>query len=81
MKGKNSMKNELIRQYRERAKAMRKAGYKITLQPHIDFVCIEDENDPNAAWIFQGDSAHELLASVPEWIDANTYLLASATEW
>jgi hypothetical protein len=73
--------SQLKKQYQKRARAMMNEGWKTTIEPNLDFVCVENINDPDSAYVFQGDSAHDLLATVPDWIDAHTYLLAQATEW
>ena len=70
---------ELEKRYYERYKAEIDAGSTIKIDDFLPYVGIEFSNGDE--FFFQGEEAENLLAEVPEWCNAEVYLLATAQGW
>lgn len=70
---------ELQQQYEERAAAEREAGSTIEINYGLPYVSIRLSG--GGEYFFQEHQADDLLATVPEWVAAEDYLLAQAQDW
>lgn len=70
---------ELKKQYRKLAASERAAGGSITIDRGLPYVAIRCSNGDE--YYYQEWQADEVLATVPDWIDAETYLLAQSIDW
>ena len=71
--------NELIEQYEERARNEREVGAEIEIDTGLPYISIKMSDDSEYA--FQEHEAENLLNDVPDWINAEDYLLAIAQNW
>ena len=72
---------ELLADYVARAEAARAAGFSIEINSMLPSIAITDANDPNGGWFFQEHEADQLLSEVPDWINAEDYILAQTMNW
>lgn len=66
-------------QFEDRAAAERNAGGRIEINPTADYVSITMSD--GGEYFFQDHEADLLLVTVPDWICAEDYLLATAQNW
>lgn len=70
---------KLAKQYKQRAESERQAGGHITINKYMPYISITLSG--GESYFFEDHEADDLLASVPDWINTEDYLLASAQEW
>ena len=70
----------LAQQYEERADAARQAGWSIEIDDMMPTIAITAP-DGETEWFFQEHEADRLLEEVPEWVNAEDYILAQSMEW
>lgn len=71
--------DEMRAYYTERYEAEKAAGGSITVNRSIPYVAIQLSD--GTEYYFQEEEADNLLSEVPDWINAEVYLLASAQDW
>jgi len=69
---------ELLQQYTERANAERESGSTVEIS-EMPYVAVT--LSCGQEYFFQSDEADDLLNEVPEWINAEDYILATAQNW
>ena len=75
----NVLSNKLLKQYRKRAKDERDGGGSIEIDMVLPSIAITMSDGEE--YYFQEHEADELLATVPENISAEDFILASAQNW
>jgi len=70
---------EIVKQYEERYEAEIKAGATIEINHSLPYVAIKMSNGDE--YFFQGEEASNLLNEVPDYINEEVYLIASAQNW
>ena len=77
----NSRVEKMIEDYKMRAQAEKDAGTRIRINRMMPSIEISFADDPEGGYFFDGEEADRLLAEVPEWINAETYILAQLVNW
>lgn len=73
------MQDWLIKQFEEIAAAAREAGCTVEIDHGLPWVAVSD--GVGGEWFFQEHEAEELLATVPEELHAEDYILAVSQGW
>lgn len=77
----------IIRDYRERAKTEKSAGWSCTIEDRFDCVevMVSNPDFPNDYYHFRYGDSEKLLAEIPEWVSAEMsqedYILALLVNW